>query len=664
MPIVNPTRDHFGAPPTGVPGAAAENDAELNALIALALDSIGAAPKTAASLDANGLLTATTGRIVVDTFEGAPTDDLERISLDLPEGRIIILSIADGSRTVRLVHQVAGGSADGKLRLLADASRTLIDTIAAVMLQRVGNEWHEIWLGAPGSGGGGISHQQDGEVAITGDTTSTTDHWAFQIRDGVVRYPVQLRLAHGTPSTSFTYTLAKGASVTPKGALFLFYVPAKQTGQVFLAIEDNVGSLAGVQGAPVGLIAGAYYSALVRENAGSAPLVEVSGPLLGIETRLAGPLNLGGRPLRGHLAVTGTRSGMLAAADSGGFFDVTGPVLIPVLSGFFVHLKMTDAFTITFDGAEHGPYAAGTRLAVHVDQSGQLTIDVMTPGEHPDYLTDQNGVLLGGVVWLQGAYAVPQDLWDGSVAAAAAADPGRMFITYETGDAPNSGDIEVFYLGGNGDTRTSSVTISIDASRLLAGDDIIIGTTNRNTDGRAKELTNVTAGAGVTLGMLEIVEDHEFPDPHDSNDRPARSIIGRVPVTSVSASGEADITVTCSGTNAHMAAFLLRARHLGDVVALGVDDSTGRAGISLALTEKDGKRLSATDLTVCLIADVGTSAPVAGPAAFEARTITLSASLSSGFFWTIGASGSGPFAFTTAGSNSNSGAAAAFEAAP
>lgn len=90
----------------------------------------------------SGSIAPARGVVRVDTEAGEPTDDLASIAAaSLPEGSLLLLSIASASRVVRVRHQI--GSA-GQVRLSDGQDLTINGRERWLLLHRVGTDWEEL----------------------------------------------------------------------------------------------------------------------------------------------------------------------------------------------------------------------------------------------------------------------------------------------------------------------------------------------------------------------------------------------------------------------------------------------------------------------------------------------------------------------------------------
>lgn len=89
---------------------------------------------------ASGVITPTAARHMVDTEAAASSDVLTNISLDLPDGRWLVLEHADASRLV-IVEHLAGG--DGQIELIAGYD-IVLQNRSRLILERSGARWRQV----------------------------------------------------------------------------------------------------------------------------------------------------------------------------------------------------------------------------------------------------------------------------------------------------------------------------------------------------------------------------------------------------------------------------------------------------------------------------------------------------------------------------------------
>ena len=171
----NPTKGYFDPPATIDPGSLGEWKQQWDRTSALALDSPSAAVTTTVVLDANGRLDAQTGAVAVDSFGGSSADDLVKISNDdLPDGRMILLRVADESHAITIKH-TAGGAAE-TIQMLNGVDATMTKFGQSMLLKREGNIWREVGrhVGAgvddlaPHTGEALVGYDTDGTGQIIG----------------------------------------------------------------------------------------------------------------------------------------------------------------------------------------------------------------------------------------------------------------------------------------------------------------------------------------------------------------------------------------------------------------------------------------------------------------------------------------------------------------
>jgi hypothetical protein len=168
--VENPTRGYFQAPETPIPDTFGEAKLEWDRMIAAILDGVGGAPALNVVLDSAGLAVVPSAHILLDTYEGAASDTCSRLSLTLPEGRIVVLRRANAARAITVESGASGaGGID-----LATSSRLIPDTFTAIVVQRTGERWREVSLGAAGTGGGNVTGDNEsitGNLPVFGDET-------------------------------------------------------------------------------------------------------------------------------------------------------------------------------------------------------------------------------------------------------------------------------------------------------------------------------------------------------------------------------------------------------------------------------------------------------------------------------------------------------------
>lgn len=217
----NPPANYF-APSTTDAGSMGEWKKVWDDMTAAILTSAAISPPVAAELSSAGVLTAETGVIAVDSYGSSGADNLETISLDLPAGRLLLLTIADDARPITIKHQSVDGSTDGEVDLDGDADVTLVSTRQVVAVQRVGDRWVERFR-SPTVAGGVLRRQ------ITVGTTP------YNLTPGQARQII--RVEHST-NTATAMTLRLPADA-PAGAEFLFLIPHDQTGAVTFGLQSG-----------------------------------------------------------------------------------------------------------------------------------------------------------------------------------------------------------------------------------------------------------------------------------------------------------------------------------------------------------------------------------------------------------------------------------------
>ena len=187
------------------------------ALTSSAIATVASIPLTAA-----GHLAAATGVVAVDAYMSTGADDLETIGLDLPEGRQLILTIADEARPITVVHQSVDGATDGEIDLFGDANVTISSRRQSLVLQRVGNRWVERFR-SPTIAGGITRRIVD---------IGTTPYNLAAAQLGQI-----LKVEHASaPATAMTLRLPADA---PAGAEFFLFVTNAQTGAVTFGLQSG-----------------------------------------------------------------------------------------------------------------------------------------------------------------------------------------------------------------------------------------------------------------------------------------------------------------------------------------------------------------------------------------------------------------------------------------
>jgi hypothetical protein len=94
---------------------------------------------------ASGAITPTVASNIIDTEAAAATDDLTNIvTTNLQDGRVIIIRSANAGRVITIKHN-AGGA--GEITLIDEVDLVLSNPLDAVILKRVGADWHQIVKG-------------------------------------------------------------------------------------------------------------------------------------------------------------------------------------------------------------------------------------------------------------------------------------------------------------------------------------------------------------------------------------------------------------------------------------------------------------------------------------------------------------------------------------
>lgn len=138
MAIENPERGWFTAPALPNSGSWGRAKQLWNQIIEAVLD----APPVAAITDvtiASGLATVTRGSVALAS-EAGTADQLDKLSIDLPEGRMVQISAQD-THTITVAH---GASGDGGIDLVEGANVVLSGAGNVLTLKRVGTRWQEV----------------------------------------------------------------------------------------------------------------------------------------------------------------------------------------------------------------------------------------------------------------------------------------------------------------------------------------------------------------------------------------------------------------------------------------------------------------------------------------------------------------------------------------
>lgn len=125
------------------PGGVTLARQNLNAMLAAQHRALGMVAAPTLQLSAAGVLPApSAGHLLVATWADSTLQDLNQIALPADvEPRLILLTLANAARDVRVRHDVGG---DGKVLLCNARSFTLGDSFSFLFLRRSGSSWLEI----------------------------------------------------------------------------------------------------------------------------------------------------------------------------------------------------------------------------------------------------------------------------------------------------------------------------------------------------------------------------------------------------------------------------------------------------------------------------------------------------------------------------------------
>jgi hypothetical protein len=140
--VVNPVRGWFDAPTSW-----GEGKAQWDLTIAALLDSAVHSPAAQVTLSGAGEAVVAAGVVAIDGYLGADEDTLSTISLDLPEGRVVLI-MPQAGKAITVEHGVVG---NGGIDLHGQVDAMLAATTQALMVQRVGDRWREIRLRSAGN---------------------------------------------------------------------------------------------------------------------------------------------------------------------------------------------------------------------------------------------------------------------------------------------------------------------------------------------------------------------------------------------------------------------------------------------------------------------------------------------------------------------------------
>lgn len=163
----NPRRDFFEVPADPGPGSFGSGMQQWNRTSNALLDLFGAAERAVVAIDEAGSLEVVSGIVAAQTHDDASSSDLNRVSLDVPVGRMIAVVVADAGKTIVARH---GQGGDGQLLLVGGADVVMGTQGAMMLLHRVGNDWVEyrsassVQAGVSGGLNYEIMHEDDFDI--------------------------------------------------------------------------------------------------------------------------------------------------------------------------------------------------------------------------------------------------------------------------------------------------------------------------------------------------------------------------------------------------------------------------------------------------------------------------------------------------------------------
>ncbi len=265
------------------------------------LTSFAISPRTTVALDSAGAAAVATGCVAIARYWDDPTEvtDLETIGLDLPEGRVLVVTLADAAHPITLRHQAVDGSTDGELDLAGGEDVELTTLDQAVILQRIGNRWREILFR-------GLWDVRYVAKAVTSSRSLAADDALFRVSGGVLTITT-LMVRHTSPSTAVVLTQPDALAA---GLYFAIAQAADQTGAVSVARQTT------------GTVNGAASVALAGPGASATLIIDGTGPATGrLEGETAEPSDMGDQAVANHrsrkVTLSGAQTLNAATAPSG-----------------------------------------------------------------------------------------------------------------------------------------------------------------------------------------------------------------------------------------------------------------------------------------------------------------------------------------------------------
>ena len=343
MAIENPLYRPWDHPASPSSNSWGEKKKVWNDMTEAHLTSAVISSRTTIAIDAAGELAATTGVVAVDTYLSAASDDLKKISLDLPEGRVLLIMAADAARPVTVRHQSVDGLTDGEIDLEGDADLELTSTRSILALQRVGNRWGELWRS-----GGALARNT---VSIAASATLAASQAALVSTGG--RLLAQTVLVSGTSadvelSLGDTADLVAGMSwqiTIDDGVTDTVTIKPVTAGNA--ALEDGQASYAVIS--PIG--GGIRRRVLVTlEDVGASWTYSIGGDVVPVSFEYVVPYAIAmlATPTQGdHLARLDDVTPALAGARA---FSGTTETLLASDNALFLRFTGSSACTLTLPG--------------------------------------------------------------------------------------------------------------------------------------------------------------------------------------------------------------------------------------------------------------------------------------------------------------------------
>lgn len=357
----------------GAVGTWGGSETEWNRHSEALLTSIGISPRTTVALGSDGAAMIATGCVAIARHWNDPTEvtELETIGLDLPEGRMIVLTLADAAHPITLKHQAVDGSTAGELDLAGGEDVELTAVDQAVILQRIGDRWREVVFK-------GLWNVRYVSKPVDGNSHTLVPADAFLTAAGGVLTVTTLYCRHVTPANAIGIQQPDALAA---GLVFALHQAADQAGTVTISRET------------AGTINGAASVALAGPGATAQLIVHETGPAKSsLEGETAEASDLGDRAVANHrskkVALSGAQTLNAATAPSGCTVVNTGaaatwtvPSRVTAADssvGMVIHNRGSGAITLSASGVT---IKGATEVAV----DGSATLEWEHDGSSTQY---------------------------------------------------------------------------------------------------------------------------------------------------------------------------------------------------------------------------------------------------------------------------------------